>query len=184
MKLYHGSPRTGLKELIYSEELSRFGGDQKLLHGAGIYLTTSIQEANAYAMGGSIYLVDVHSEIFDATDPEILDQFIKQVENKIQYSYLRENSLIQTVIKKTLSGESSAMNFAQNINHSIANDEGLYNDIIVNLFDSDIDKCENTILSLFNYKFIKLNNVTSQPWVIGINTEESDIEILEEIVAD
>jgi hypothetical protein len=182
MIAYHGSHLKGLKQLTYSEENSRFGGEDRLLHGAAIYLTVSEIEAKAYATSGSYYRVQIKGEIFDATDKDVLESFIKKFEKKHNIEdVLIKNKNIQSLIADTLSGKSSAVVFSTNIDRIIANDESLYWAIIGDFFNEDSDQCSQSLADLFSYKLIKLNNVSSDTWVLCLDQTGSCLEIIEEI---
>lgn len=182
MIAYHGSHLKGLKQLTYSEGNSRFGGEDRLLHGAAIYLTVSENEAKAYATSGSYYKVQINGEIFDATDKNVLESFIRKFEKKHNIDdVLICNRYIQALISDTLSGKSSAIVFATNIDRIISNDEALYLAIIGEVFNEDADQCSQSLNELFYYKLIKLNNVSSDTWVLCLDQTGSCLEILEEI---
>lgn len=181
MILYHGSPKSGLKELQFSEELSRFGGEMGLKHGLGTYLTTSLDEAIAYAAGGSYYLVQVKGEIFDSTDEEVLKNFITSIEAEFDCpGLLLENSLIKETLKQIVSGKISGINFAKAICDSINDQEGLYNAFTKPYFNGDLDKIDQYFSDRFNYQAIKLNNIGSSTWVVILDPTGANVEILEE----
>lgn len=183
MTLYHGSPKSGLKELQFSEELSRFGGEMGLKHGLGTYLTTSLEEAIAYAAGGSYYLVQVKGEIFDTTDKEVMKEFIKKIETEFNCSgLLLENELIMNVINQTIEGRISGINFSRSICNAINDQEALYNNFTLTYFDGDLDKMDEYFSKQFNYQAIKLNNIGSATWVIILDPTGSNVEILEEVL--
>ena len=182
MILYHGSPKTGLKELRFSEEMSRFGGEMGLKHGLGTYLTTSLDEAIAYAVGGSYYLVKVKGQVFDTTDREEMMGFISEIESEFKCEgLLSQNSLILEVINQTMIGRISGINFARAILNAINDQESLYNDFTLKYFEGDLDKVDSYFSSRFNYQAIKLNNLGSATWVIILDPEGANLEIIEEI---
>lgn len=183
MICYHGSHLKGLKKLTYSEENSRFGGEQKLVYGAAIYLTTSAEEAKAYAAGGSYYKVRISNKVFDATSKEELEAFIKEFEKSIGVDEsLLDNSDINVLIRDTLLGKSSGIDFASNVFMVISNDLSLYY-IISDFFQNDLDACLDHISSLFKTSFIKINR-KENTWVICLDKEGTGMEILEELSVD
>lgn len=185
MIVFHGSHLMGLKKLTYSEENSRFGGDQRLLHGAAIYLTISDIEAQAYATGGSYYKVQVKGEIFDSTDKSVLNSFVGQFEKKhcIQ-GVLLNSELIQRLIEDTSSGKSSAVIFAQNLDKIIMNDSELYTSVISDVFNDDLDLCLKSLDELFYYKLIKIKTNDDSIWVLCLDHSGDCLEILAEIVVE
>lgn len=143
MIVYHGSHLKGLKELTYTEEMSRFGGDQNLKHGAGIYLTTSIKEAKAYATSGVYYKVRVKGEVFDATDRSALIAFISQLEKELgSDGLLLKNKEINETIEITIKGQSSGVAFAHQLLNVIQNVEVLYSPFVFKHFNGDLDAME------------------------------------------
>lgn len=184
MIVYHGSPKTGLKELSYTEELSRFGGEEGLKHGSGIYLTTSLKEAQAYAVGGSCYKIRVLGDVFDATDREVLENFVLEIEKECGVEgLLLKNQGIKDVIRLTLRGEVSGINFSKALKDVVDNDVDLYQSLVVPYFQGDLDKVDNFFSSRFSPKAIKLNNTGSESWVIGLDLSGSNLEIIEEFPA-
>lgn len=179
MLIYHGSPISGLNELTYTEEQSRFGGEMGLFHGSGIYLTTSLEEAISYSCGGSYYIVKVKGDIFDATQEESINSFIKELDLDCQE--LLSNEQIQCLIKNTVSGRISAVAFDHNVKSVISNDIGLYNSIVCENFNEDLDKLNDFIQERFYYKNIYLNNAFSQSWVICLDKNGLSLKILEEV---
>lgn len=190
MICYHGSPKKGLKQLTYSDEQSRFGGADGLLHGAAIYLTISESEAKAYAMGGSCYKLNINAPVFDATDKDELINFIKNfsVKNNVDADSLLSNYHIKALIKNTLAGKSSGIIFADNLFTIISNEVDLYHSVIVDNFNEDSDACLSSLQSLFTYSFVKLNHIGSsdelRTWVLCLDRDGKGIEILEETLID
>lgn len=190
MICYHGSPTKGLKQLTYTEDQSRFGGADGLLHGAAIYLTVSESEAKAYAGGGSCYKLNINAPVFDATDKDELIGFIKKFSQKhdLDVNLLLDNYHIKALIKNTLSGKSSGTIFAEHIFTIISNEFSLYNSVIVDKFNEDSDECLASLNSLFTYSFIKINHIGSseefRTWVLCLDRDGKGIEILEEIAVD
>lgn len=183
MIFYHGSHLQNLKKLTYSEETSRFGGDDKLLHGAAIYLTSSESEAEAYATGGSYYEVEVSGDIFDSTDKEVVTQFIKSIEKELQVNLL-DNQDIQTMIKQINTGQLSGAYLVSHLMVNIGNHEGLYNDIIVDVFNEDSDLLREKLETLFFYKLILVNNKDISHWLLCLDHSGNGLTILKEIVVD
>jgi hypothetical protein len=182
MIAYHGSSKRGLKTLTYSEDQSRFGGENGLKHGAGVYLTTSANEAKAYATGGSYYIVRVLGQVFDATNIEELQNFVKLVGEKLNYPSLLKNIKIRDLIKQTNIGVISAVNFAKQIADIISNEESLYSAITSNFHN--IDELDPSINSLFVFDLIKLKNNDHETWIICLRSSERNLEIIEEIAVD
>lgn len=182
MIVFHGSHLTGLKKLTYSEENSRFGGDNRLLHGAAIYLTISSIEAQAYATGGSYYKVQVKGEIFDSTDESILRSFVESFEKKHSImGVLTLNELIKRLISDTASGKSSGLMFAKNIDKIIMNDANLYAAVICDIFKDDLDLCLISLEELFQYELIKIKTNDDNIWVLCLDHSGDCLEIIEEI---
>lgn len=180
MICYHGSHLQGLKQLTYREENSRFGGDEKLLYGAAIYLTTSPEEAKSYATGGSYYKILISQPVFDSTNEEDLAAFIKEFEASkgIEESIL-ENPEIKTLIRDTIAGKSSGLSFADNLFMVISNEPSLYY-IITSYFQEDVDACLDSLTNLFKPSFVKINR-KGQTWVLCLDKEGYGMEIVEEI---
>ena len=190
MTCYHGSPKKGLKQLNYTEDQSRFGGADGLLHGAAIYLTISENEAKAYAAGGSCYKLNINAPVFDATDENELVNFITKFasKNDLAIDLFLANYHIQALIKNTLSGKSSGVIFADHLFTIISNEFSLYNSVIVEKFNEDSDECLASLNGLFNYSFVKLNHVGSseefRTWVLCLDKDGKGIEILAETEVD
>lgn len=185
MLAYHGSSQSGLKKLEYSEELSRFGGEENLVHGAGIYLTTSFTEAMAYATS-SLYKIKVSGEIFDATDPEALTSVVQSIAKELNDSenLLMNHLYIKLEIGYTSNGIHSAISFPKNIANIIENDPVLYEQIVGKSLNYDLDKLEEIINSLFQYKIIKIKHRGNNThWIICLSHDGSGLEIIEEIDA-
>jgi hypothetical protein len=182
MIAYHGSSERGLTTLTYNEIQSRFGGEKGLKHGAGVYLTTSANEAKAYATGGSYYVINVIGEVFDSTNIEDLTSFVKLVGDKLNYPNLLKNKTIKELIRQTNIGVISAVNFPNQIAQVISNEESLYSVITSNF--KDIDELEPLINSLFTFDLIKLRNNDSETWIICLNSSEKNLEIIEEVIID
>lgn len=185
MICYHGSPTKGLTKLSYSEETSRFGGADGLLHGAAIYMTISEQEARAYGAGGSCYKLEISSPVFDSTDENELVRFIKDFEAKIGLSgsSILDNYHIKQLLKSTINGKSSGVIFAENVFLVISNEMDLYNSVIVDLFKEDSDACLDSLTQSFNYSFVKLNNKDNL-WVLCLDKEGKGMKIIEESAID
>lgn len=185
MICYHGSHAKGLTQLSYSEENSRFGGEQGLIHGAAIYLTLSEEEAKAYATGGSYYKVKVSGNIFDATDAGELMDLIHRFEHSLGLEdYVSRDPSILELIKHTVMGKCSGVVFATNVFRIISNDMGLYSAIIEDVFNQDSDACLDSLTQLFNYSLIKLNNNENETWVLCLDQAGAGLEIIEEIILD
>jgi hypothetical protein len=178
MIAYHGSSIRGLKNLTYSEEQSRFGGEKGLKHGAGIYLTTSQEEAKAYANGGSVYTINLSGSVFDSTDKNNLKDFVSLIGSKINFN-LNDNKTIILMIHQVSIGVISAINFTSQIAEVILNDQSLYS-IVENSFDSDIDLVEPFIQSFFNYDNILLSNNEKETWIISLRNHDK-LHIIEEL---
>ena len=184
MIVFHGSERANLKQLEYSEENSRFGGEQGLIHGAAIYMTFSEQEAQAYATSGSYYKVEVSGEIFDATDEFSMLEFVRMVEKELNCEdYLTTHPATKQLISDTISGKTSGVMFARNLANIVGNHEDLYYQIVVDKFDEDIDACMDTIENLFHWKLVKLNNSSDQQWLLCIDPQGYGLDIVSELRA-
>jgi len=181
MIVWHGSGEKGLHKLEYSEDFSRFGGADGLKYGAAIYMTLSEEEAKAYATGGSYYKVEVSGEVFDATDEEVLNNFVKDLGTKLGYDGdLTEDGDIQSLIKYTLEGKSSGLDFADNVSLVIGNNEYLYNAIVVDLLEEDIDALDDIAEKAFHWNKVILNNNETQKWLLCTSEEGEGLTILEE----
>jgi len=185
MIVYHGSSCSKLKRLEYSEETSRFGGEMNLVHGAGIYLTVSKEEALAYATA-SLYTIKVSGEVFDATDSEILSSFVASLFNSwnVDLSHL-QNTSIQSLIKKTSQGKISGVGFSQSLFIVISNEISLYGEIIQDKFNDDLDALENSIKAAFSYPLVKIHHQgNNTDWIICLDHDGRGIEIVEEEIID
>ena len=182
MKAYHGSHLSGLKKLIYTEENSRFGGDANLVHGAGIYLTISKEEALAYATS-SLYSIEISGEVFDATDPEVLKAFILNLLNTWNVSLdIINNETLKSLIKRTSQGDISGVSFAKNISDVFSNDYSLYSAVLQEKFQDDIDALSSSVESLFHFKLIKIRHKgNGTDWVICTDHDGYGLEIIDEI---
>ena len=183
MKAYHGSHLSGLKGLTYTEENSRFGGDANLVHGAGIYLTLSKNEAKAYATS-SLYTLEVTGDIFDATDEEVLQEYVKQLLKSWDVDLqLAENSTIQNLIKQTARGDTSGVYFGKNLSDVFSNDISLYSYILQDKFNDDIDALCESAEQAFQYNLIKIRHKgNGTNWIICLDHEGSGLEIINEEV--
>lgn len=182
MIVYHGSSKSNLKNLEYSEENSRFGGDMNLVHGSGIYLTISKEEALAYATA-SLYKVHISAPIFDATDTENLENFVSALFSKWEVPDLVQHSAIQTLIKQTAMGKISGVGFADSLLTVLSNDFSLYAPILQGVFNDDLDKLESEVKSAFNFPYIKVHHqMNGTDWVIGLDHSGVGLEILEETI--
>lgn len=181
MKAYHGSHLSNLKNLTYQEENSRFGGDANLVHGAGIYFTLSKDEAKAYATA-SLYTVEITGPIFDATDKEVLNNYILQMLSSWGVSLeIVNHPTIQNLIKQTVKGETSGVIFARSLADIFSNEISLYQEVLKSHFKDDIDELYKNTESFFNYSFVKVFHKGNQTyWVICLNHDGVGIEILEE----
>lgn len=181
MKAYHGSHSSGLKKLTYTEQNSRFGGEANLVHGAGIYLTLSKNEAKAYATS-SLYTIEVTGEVFDATDEEVLQEYVKNLFNQWNLDpSLLENKTIQNLIKQTAQGDTSGVSFAKNLADVFVNDFNLYFPILQEKFNDDIDSLSEATESAFYYKLIKLKHKGNGTyWIICLDHEGLGLEIVHE----
>jgi hypothetical protein len=185
MIVYHGSHKAGLKELEFTEDNSRFGGEESLIHGAAIYMTFNKSEAEAYATSGSVYTVEVNGDYFDATSKEVLLDFIYLVEDhfSLSESIINETN-IKGLISKTLSGQTSGLIFARNLADVISDTEYLYNLIVLDELEEDIDRLYQEIEELFHWQIVKLNNSEDQVWVLCADHSGYDLEIIEETIID
>ena len=182
MIVFHGSHQSNLNQLEYSEENSRFGGDDGLIHGAAIYMTFSEEEAQAYATGGSYYKVAVSGDIFDATDEFSMMEFVRSVEEGLNcHDCLSTHPATKELINDTLSGKTSGVVFARNLANLVGNHEDLYNQIVVEKFNEDIDSCMDTIEGLFHWKLVRLNNSNSQQWLLCTDPNGYGLEIISEL---
>lgn len=181
MKAYHGSHSSGLKKLTYTEENSRFGGEANLVHGAGIYLTLSKNEAKAYATA-SLYTLEITGEVFDATDEEVLQDYVKDLFKNWNLDLeLANNKTIQNLIKQTTQGHTSGVSFAKNLSDVFSNDISLYSSILQEKFQDDIDALSEATESSFHYKLVKIKHKGNGTyWVICLDHEGRGIEIVEE----
>ena len=181
MIVYHGSSKNGLKNLEYSEELSRFGGEANLLHGAGIYLTTSSSEAMAYATA-SLYKIKVTGYVFDATDQAVLQDFVSTLFKSWGVNQkLIKNNMIQKLIQTTTKGESSGVGFGTGLFTVLSNEISLYSEILQGKFNDDIDALDNAIKSAFHYSLIKVKHKgNNTDWVVCLNHDGNGLEIIEE----
>ena len=182
MIVYHGSSRNGLKNLEYSEENSRFGGDANLLHGAGIYLTTSSSEAMAYATA-SLYKIKVTGYIFDTTDKEVLQDFVSSLFKSWGVDQrLVNNNEIQSLIRNTTKGESSGVGFGIGLFTVLSNEISLYSEILKGKFNDDIDSLDDAINTAFHYRLIKVKHKgNNTDWVVCLDHDGNGLEILEEL---
>lgn len=185
MIAYHGSPRTGLKKLEYSTDLSRFG-EHNLLHGAGIYLTLSQKEAKAYAMGGSVYTVEVSGEVFDTTDISELDLFVRTFLSNIGASAeLSKNKVLQKTLNMITTGEISGADLVHTLFSVMGNEMELYYGVIEEFFEGDSDKCLSELEALFHYKKVRIRHgQDGTDWIICLDKEGSGLEIIEEVGED
>lgn len=181
MLAYHGSHQTGLTKLTYTEENSRFGGEANLVHGAGIYLTLSKEEAKAYATA-SLYTVNITGEVFDATDENILSNYIIQICKSWNLSVkILKTKTIQDLIKRTARGDVSGISFAKNVSDIFSNDISLYSEILQNKFNDDVDALSDAAESFFQYKLIKVRHKgNGTDWVICLNHDGSGLEVVSE----
>lgn len=181
MKAYHGSHSSGLKKLTYTEENSRFGGEANLVHGAGIYLTLSKNEAKAYATS-SLYTIEITGEVFDASDEEVLQSYVKDLFNQWNLDRsLTENKTIQNLIKQTAQGHTSGVSFAKNLADVFANDISLYSPVLQEKFNDDIDSLFEATESAFYYKLIKIKHKGNGTyWIICLDHEGQGLEIVDE----
>jgi hypothetical protein len=181
MKAYHGSHQSGLKKLTYTEENSRFGGDANLVHGAGIYLTLSKEEAKAYATS-SLYTLEISGEVFNATDEEVLSNFVLQLCNSWDISKdILSNSNIQSLIKRTACGDISGVAFAKNVSDIFSNDINLYSEILHSKFNDDLDALLDATESFFHYKLIQIRHKgNGTDWIICIDHEGTGIAVVSE----
>lgn len=181
MVYYHGSSVSGLKTLEYAEDFSRFGGDANLLHGAGIYLTDTENEAMAYATS-SLYKVQVNGSIFDTTDTENLEDFVKNLFHT--WGVDPDNSkhpMIQSIILSTSRGDISGVGFPEALFTVISNESDLYH-LACEVFDEDIDKVNESVHAQFYYKLIKVRHKgNGTNWIICLDHSGYGLEILEEI---
>ena len=181
MLVYHGSHVSGLKKLSYTEENSRFGGEANLVHGAGIYLTVSKEEARAYATS-SLYTLEVSGDVFDATDREVLQEYVVNLLKSWKVSEeIVNHKTIQNLIRQTSLGESSGVVFAKNLGDVFANEIDLYGEILQERFLDDVDALCSATESSFSYRLIKVRHKGNQTdWVICLDHEGLGLEILEE----
>ena len=182
MICYHGSLAHGLKKLTYSENQSRFGGDEKLLYGAAIYLTMSEEEAKGYTMGnGSVYKIQINRPVFDSTDETVLEDYVKKFEQKYHLqNVLLENKNIKDLIIQTTQGKISGLEFPDQLFFIISNDINLYF-IIQDIFNDDLEACQNALKEEFTYDYVKINRKNENIWILGLNKDGDGLEILEEI---
>lgn len=184
MIVFHGTPTKGLKQLVYTEENSLRGGENGLVHGVAIYMTTDEGEAREYATsGGSCYRVKVSGAIFDATDKEAMFDFVRSFENTINMSpILSSHVSVHELIKNTLVGSKcSGVMFAKNLYDIIVNDADLYCQIVGPHFKDDLDAVRQALEDLFSYDLIKLHNRDHQTWVLCLDKDGKNLEILEEM---
>ncbi len=181
MKAYHGINMYNLKSLTYQEENSRFGGDANLVHGAGIYLTLSKEEAKAYATS-SLYTVNITKPVFDATDKEVLTNYVLDLLSSWKVSLeIIKHPTIQNLIRQTIKGETSGVIFSRSLADILSNEIYLYEEVLKNYFEDDIDALYKITESFFTYKFIKVyHKGNGTYWIICLDHEGLGIEIIEE----
>lgn len=166
MKVFHGSNIAGLKELVVNN-------DANLLHGPGIYLTFSKEEAKGY--GSSLYQVKVTGAVFDTTDPSVLELFVTTLfsSHGVTLKHLK-NPAIQDLIKWTVAGKSSGVFFHDGLFVALTEDPVLYQEVILKHF-GDLDTLLSEINTQFNYKLIKVKSDLGD-WLISLTGAGLEIE--------
>lgn len=183
MLAYHGSHVSGLKQLEYTEENSRFGGKDKLLHGAGIYLTLSRTEAEGY--GEHLYIVNVVGSVFDTTNESVLELFINTFfsDHGINLKHIK-NKEIQSLIRLTTIGEASGVFFHKDLFLVLTNEYSLYHDILETAFKGDSDLLLKELELSFPYNLIQIRNKSNgNDWLICLSPEGKGLDIIEETIS-
>ena len=123
MKAYHGSPKSGLKQLEFDPRMSRFL--ENLVEGEGIYLTEDMEVAKSYASGGSVYEVEVNSShILDARYEDGFIKILDEVSEKLKFSFsLKDVAYVRETIAAIIDGRSSISDFGNSIRLILDNDD-------------------------------------------------------------
>ena len=166
MIFYHGSLEKNLSELKYYEELSRFGGDEKLIYGEGIYLTEDKEEAKGYGEEGSVYTVEVLTEILDTTNEHYLKNLFQKFFKTNNIEDFTDHTEIQKFISQLTLGKASGTNIGELLFDLIGNVQDLYYDIIVEKYNDDLDLFLDICESFFDNKYILVNRRGEVHWLI------------------
>jgi hypothetical protein len=123
MKAYHGSPKSGLKQLEFNPSFSRFL--ENLAEGEGIYLTEDMEVAKGYASGGSIYEVELNSSnVLDARIDQGFIQILDDVAEHFRLGFsLMTIAYVHESIEAIIDGRSSISEFGNTIRIILDNDE-------------------------------------------------------------
>jgi hypothetical protein len=123
MKVYHGSPKSGLKVLEFSPELSRFV--ENLVEGEGIYLTEDLEVAKNYASGGSVYEVEIGSQnILDAQSTEAFEKILEETSEHFGLGFnINTIRYVAEAIQVIIDGGASISEFGNSIRLILDNDE-------------------------------------------------------------